>query len=363
MNLDVVKICALMLDPYNTMPGQRFRLEQWEPYLKKENILIDYFSFTDEALRKVIYQEGKIIKKSLGLFKASFRRIKQILSVSKYDAVYLYRTASMIGPAWLERILALQKKPIIYDFDDAIFLSNTSKANQRFSWAKFSQKTADICRLSNAVTVGNSYLAEYARQYNENVYIIPTSIDTNIYSSVGRKIKNNKVIIGWTGSSTSQYHLEAFEPVLENLLSNFEVELKVISDRRPDFTKIKCSWEPWSAKGEVEITSKIDIGIMPIPDDNWSKGKCAAKALQYMALGIPAVCSDVGANKEVINHGVNGFLAKTKDEWLKYLGILIKDVNTREKLGEEARMTVVNNYSMKKCAQLFADVVQKTIRG
>jgi glycosyltransferase involved in cell wall biosynthesis len=361
-NSERINICALMLDPYNTMPGQRFRLEQWESYLTQKDFLIDYFSFTDYSLRKVIYEEGKIIEKSLGLSKALFRRLGHILNASKYDVIYLYRTASMIGPAWLEKILSLKKKPIIYDFDDAIFLSNTSKANQKFSWAKFPQKTADICRLSTSVTVGNSYLAEYARQFNKNVFVIPTSIDTNIYQPVEKNLKKDKLVVGWTGSSTSQYHLEAFEPLLDELLQRYNVELRVISDRKPDFKKIDCNWQTWSSEKEVEITSQIDIGIMPIPDDNWSKGKCAAKALQYMALGIPAVCSDVGANKDVIDHGVNGFLAETKDDWLKYLGVLINNANIREKFGIQARETVVTKYSMKKCAELFAEVVRRTVK-
>lgn len=359
-NKNEIKICALMLDPFDTIPGQRFRLEQWEPYLKDENISIDYFAFTNEKLRKILYKPGHYAAKSLGMMRALIRRLGQILKSSRYDVVYLYRTASMLGPAWLEKILSFQNVPIIYDFDDAIFLENTSNANKRFGWLKFAGKTADICRLSTSVVVGNSYLAEYAGRYNDNVYVIPTSIDTTKYKPTQSKA-NERVIVGWTGSSTSQYHLEKFEPVLAEIIKNLDVELRVISDRKPDFKNLDSKWQAWSAEKEVEITSQFDIGIMPIPDDDWSRGKCAAKALQYMALEIPAVCSNVGANRDVINQGVNGFLAETQDEWNTALEKLVKDEILRKKMGAEARKTVVEDYSMEKCANLFAEAVQKTL--
>jgi glycosyltransferase involved in cell wall biosynthesis len=355
-----IRICALMLDPYDTMPGQRFRLEQWEPYLKDEGIVIDYFPFSDEKLRNVIYRPGHFAAKAAGMMRATMRRLNQIFKASKYDAVYLYRTASMIGPAWLEKLLSKQKVPIIFDFDDAIFLPNTSKANERFGWLKFAEKTADICRLSTCVVVGNSYLADYAKKYNDNFHIIPTSIDTNKYQP-SRSKENGKIILGWTGSSTSQYHLESFEPTLEKIIKDLDVELRVISDRPPDFKTLSCNWQAWSAEKEVEITSQFDIGIMPIPDDAWSKGKCAAKALQYMALETPAVCSDVGANREVIEQGVNGFLAESEEEWANALEILVKDDSLRKKMGVEARKTVVERYSMTKCAKLFAEVVRNNL--
>jgi glycosyltransferase involved in cell wall biosynthesis len=359
-----IRICALVLDPHDINPGQRFRIEQWEPYLKGYGIEIDYFPFTDKKLREVIYKPNHLASKVKELIKANFRRLNHIIKACDYDVVFLYRAASMVGPAWLERLLSWKSIPIIYDFDDAIFLTNTSKANQRFGWAKFSKKTDQICRLSASVTVGNSYLAEYARKHNKNVHIIPTSIDTNLYQPANKKTASNKqTIIGWTGSSTSQYHLEQFEPVLAKLVKERDVEIRVISDREPSFKEISFVWRPWSSQSEIEETAQIDIGIMPIPDDEWSRGKCAAKALQYMALGIPAVCSDVGANRDVIVHNINGFLAKTSKDWLNHLKILIDDVPLRTKFGGEARKTVVENYSMSKCAELFSEVVIDTVKN
>lgn len=365
---NTIRVCALVLDPYDISPGQRFRIEQWEPYLKERGIVVDYFPFADERLREIIYLPNRFAAKAGEMLKANIRRLGHIMKASDYDAVYLYRAASRVGPAWLERLLHRKSVPVIYDFDDAIFLTNTSKANKLFGWTKFPKKTDEICRLSTCVTVGNFYLAEYARKHNDNVYIIPTSIDTNLYqprprAEMSETPPGKRTVIGWTGSSTSQYHLEEFEAVLAELVKQRDVEIRVISDREPIFKEVPFEWRAWSSEKEIEETSQIDIGIMPIPDDEWTRGKCAAKALQYMALGIPAVCSDVGANREVIKHGENGFLAKTTDDWLDSLKTLIDDASLRAEFGKEARKTVVENYSMNKCAQLFSQVITETIEN
>jgi glycosyltransferase involved in cell wall biosynthesis len=361
-----ISICALMPDPYDTTPSQRFRIEQWEPFLKQKNIKIEYFSFTDERLRKILYQSGHFTAKVTELLKANLRRIGQVLKAKKYDAVFLHRAASIIGPAWLEKYLHFSGTPIIFDFDDAIFMTDVSDANRRFAWAKFSGKTDDICRYSTSITVGNSYLAEYARKHNENVYIVPTSIDTIRYQPKEKSVsKNGRVVIGWTGSSTSQYHLEAFEPILSELIQKRgeDVEIRVISNREPSFQVIPYTWRAWSPETEIKEIAEIDIGIMPTPDDDWARGKCALKALQYMSLGIPAICTDMGANRDVINQGENGFLAKTTEQWLNYFETLIDNKELRLILGNRARETIVKHYSMEKCAELFAEVVEKSLKN
>jgi glycosyltransferase involved in cell wall biosynthesis len=359
-----IKICALMPYPFDTTPSQRFRIEQWQPYLENENIQLDYYSFINKELNETLYKEGQTFAKISHLSIALLRRFSHVFAVRNYDLVFIHRGVSIIGPAFLERIVKVMGIPIIYDFDDSIFMADSSNVNRLFSWTKFVGKVKRICRLSSSVTVGNSYLSEYAKQYNDNVYIIPTSIDTEHYQPLkDGKNENGRVVVGWTGSSTSQYHLEAFEPTLAQLLKKRDdVEIRVISNREPEFKEIPYTWREWSPETEVKEISEIEIGIMPTPDDEWSRGKCALKALQYMALGIPAICTDMGANRDVIEQGKNGFLAKGQEEWLKYFDMLIEDKTLRNNLGDEARNTVVEKYSMEKCAELFADVARKTIK-
>lgn len=359
-----IRISALMPYAYDTTPSQRFRIEQWEPYLRNENISIDYFSFVDKDLDAVLHKQGHLAAKIGHLAKASIRRLFHTFAARKYDVVFVHRGISIVGPALLERLLKLFDAKMIFDFDDSIFLADTSDANKFFGWAKFVGKIPDICRLSTSITVGNSYLAEYARRFNDNVFIVPTSIDINCYQPVENEKTSERIVVGWTGSSTSQYHLEAFEPVLAELIKKRgnDVEIRVISNREPSFKTIPYTWREWSPQTEVKEIAEIDIGIMPTPDDEWSRGKCALKALQYMSLGIPAICTDMGANRDAVNHGENGFLAKSPEQWFNYFETLIDDSQLRLKLGKQARETIVESYSMKKCAEMFAEVVRHTVK-
>jgi glycosyltransferase involved in cell wall biosynthesis len=351
---------ALTLYPYNTVPGQRYRIEQWEPYLKEYGIEIDYLSFADEKLTKTMPQPGRVFSKIGGLTQAFLRRFAHLSKLRQYDAILIYRAAAIVGPAFLERLVKLTGRPIIYDFDDAIFLTHTHQSNKLFGWAKFAGKTSSICRLSATVTVGNDWLGDYARQFNQNVAVIPSSVDTDIYVPNDKK-DNAKIVVGWTGSSTSQTHLEMFAPLLREIREKYPVEIHVHSDRMPDLPGIPVVWHKWSPDNEVEVISSFDIGIMPMPDDEWSQGKCSMKALLYMSLGVPTVCSDIGMNREVIQPGENGFLAKTDQDWLKSIGDLVNDTDLRERMGKKSRETVLEKYSMKRCAELFADVVIKTV--
>lgn len=356
-----IKVCALLPYPLDTVPGQRFRIEQWQPYLEEQGVAIDCVPFADKELLGLLHKPGLVGAKAARITAAFLRRIAHAVKTRRYDAVLIHRAACLAGPALIERAVAMLGRPIIYDFDDAIFLLHTTEANRRFGWVKFPGKTASICRLSAHVVAGNSYLADYARRFNPRVTVVPTSVDTDYYVPVNRDGDGGRVMIGWTGSSTSQTHLEMFAPVLKELVARRPVEVLVVSDREPVLPGIDYKWRRWSPATEIEDISLMDIGIMPTPDDDWSRGKCSLKALQYMAVGIPAICSAVGTNREVIRHGENGLLASTREEWLACFETLIDDAALRRRLGGEARRTVEQKYSMRKCAALFAAVARGVV--
>ncbi|MCW5970261.1 MAG: glycosyltransferase family 4 protein [Blastocatellales bacterium] len=357
-----ISIAALVPYPQNTTPSQRYRIEQWMPYLVAAGIRVDLFPFADSALLDQLHRPGFRISTASRILLRSMRRFVDLAHSKRYDAILIHRAVSIVGPAWFERLAARMGRPIIYDFDDAIFHLHTTEANRRFGWLKFPGKTATICRLSSHITVGNEYLAEYARRFNPNVTVIPTSVDTDLYRPIEGRKRNGRIVVGWTGSSTSQTYLEMFAPVLEEIVRDERVELRVHSDRPPKLPGIKHVWRQWSAETESEEIGEFDIGIMPMPDDEWARGKCAMKALLYMSMGIPAVCTAVGANLEVISHGENGLLAATSDEWLDNIGRLAGDAALRERLGRAGRRTVEQRYSMRRSAELFADVVRTLCR-
>jgi glycosyltransferase involved in cell wall biosynthesis len=358
---DSIAVCALVPYPLDTVPGQRFRIEQWQPYLEQEGITVDFFPFADTRLMECLHQSGHTAAKAGALLAAFLRRIIELPVVHRYDVVLIHRAMCLAGPAVLERVLRLWRQPIIFDFDDAIYMLHTTAANQRFGWLKFPRKTEVICRQSDHVVVGNSFLADFARQHNQCVTMIPSSVDTNHFQPIEKRLTDRRVVVGWTGSSTSQTYLERFIPVLRELVARRGVEIRVHSDRRPALEEIPFAWRPWSPKTEAEEIAGFDIGIMPMPDEPWAYGKCAMKALLYMASGVPTICEAIGANRDVIRHGENGLLAATPKEWIAHLETLIDDASLRVRFGMAGRRTVEERYSMRHCAGLFAQVVRETI--
>jgi glycosyltransferase involved in cell wall biosynthesis len=346
----------------DTTPSQRFRIEQWKPYLAADGIEVDLFPFADPALMGSLHRSGQVASKVVSLSAAILRAAGRAARTRSYDAVFVHRAMAIAGPAMLERVVRLLGVPLIFDFDDAIYMLHTSEANKRFGWLKFPGKTAAICRLSSHVVVGNEFLADYARQFNQNVTVVPTSIDTALYAPPVRNGAPARPVIGWTGSSTSQTYLEWFAPVLRDLKQQCDFELRVVSNREPDMPGLESVWRAWSPETEIAEIAQFDIGIMPMPDDKWSLGKCALKALQCMALGMATVASDIGANREVIKPGVNGMLAGDADDWLSKLKHLVEDPALRARLGAAGRQTVVDSYSTESCAARFAEVVRSAVK-
>jgi glycosyltransferase involved in cell wall biosynthesis len=359
-----IRLAALVPYPIDTTPSQRFRIEQWVPLLEQDGIQVDFFPFADEELFRQLHSTGSFTSKAIRLSMRFASRIGDIVRSRGYDAVLVHRSLSIAGPALLETILERVGPPVIFDFDDAIFLEHTTDANREWGWLKFPRKTETICRLSDHVVVGNSFLGDYARQFNAKVTIVPTSVDTSRYrvrSESHSRNGHSPLVVGWTGSSTSQTYLEWFAPVLRELVSRAGIEFRVHSNRKPELSGIPFEWRPWSPESEVEEISQFDVGIMPMPDTDWARGKCAMKALLYMSVGVPAIGSDIGANRDVITNGVNGFLASTKDDWIAQTMMLMSDPSLRDSLAAEGRKTVEKSYSMERSANLFAAVVRDTL--
>lgn len=356
-----ITVAALVPYPADTTPSQRFRIEQWRPHLADRGIFVELKPFASARMMSKLHEPGGFVYKAGWMAEAFMRRALEVLSTRKYDVILIHRAACLAGPAVLERMMTMFRRPIIFDFDDAIYLLDTSSANRYFGWLKFPGKTATLCRLSSHVVAGSRHLAEYALRHNHRVTIVPTSIDTHRYQPVPRNGHSRKLVVGWTGSATSQTHLERFADVLRELSIRRDVEIRVQSNRRPELPGVSFVWKPWSPEGEVEELARFDIGIKPMPDDPWSRGKCPMKEIQYMSMGVPTVCSAVGASREVIRHGENGLLAETGEDWLMCLEALIDDPALRQRLGAAGRRTVEQEYSMNRCAELFAEVVRETV--
>ncbi len=203
--------------------------------------------------------------------------------------------------------------------------------------------------MSDLVIAGNQYLADYAKHHNDHVVIIPTTIDTDEYVNPNKTKTHDTICIGWSGSITTIKHFEYALPFLKILKKKYgeKISIQVIGDDSYSNPELGIKGSAWNKKSEIQELSSFDIGIMPLPDDEWAKGKCGLKGLQYMALEIPMIMSPVGVNSEIISDGMNGFLANNETEWVDKISKLIEDIELRKKIGMEARRTVVEKFSVK----------------
>ncbi len=343
------KILFIAAHRKDRAPGQRFRFEQYFSFLEENGYQCHLSFIVTEKDDQVLYKEGHYLQKFFIALKGALKRLQEVINAREYDIIFIFREAFFTGSYFFERWFRKSGAKIVFDFDDAIWVDNISEGNKKFRWMKDSAKTPSIIALSDMVFAGNRYLADYASKYNGNVKIIPTTIDTDKYRHSGRTPEAGEpVTIGWSGSITTIRHFEYAVPFLRIIKQTYgdRVKIKVVGDRSYRNDELGVCGLAWIAEDEIKELSEFDIGIMPLPDDEWAKGKCGLKGLQYMALGIPTVMSPVGVNAEIIQDGVNGFLASSVQEWVNKLSVLIESPELRKKTGDAGLATVVEKYSV-----------------
>jgi glycosyltransferase involved in cell wall biosynthesis len=332
--------------PFSQAPSQRFRFEQYIDALRDHGFEVNEYAFLDDKGWATLYKEGSTLTKAMAMLRSFFRRFLLLFKLSGIDYVFIHREASMIGPPIFEWIIAkILRKKYIYDFDDAIWLPNYSETNAKFHKLKAYGKVKKIIKWADQVVVGNDHLKKYALQFNSNVQIIPTTIDLKHTHTI-TTAHTNPVVIGWTGTHTTVKYLDQIVPVLQKLENDYTFEFRVISNQAPEFELKSLNFVPWNKSTEIEDLAKINIGIMPMEDSKWSRGKCGFKGLQYMALEIPAIMSPVGVNTEIVKDGENGFLCDTPNEWEQTLRKLIEDIPLRKEIGARGKQTVIERYSV-----------------
>ncbi len=336
-------------------PSQRFRFEQYIPFLESKGFQCYLSSIINENDDKVLYEENNLFKKLRLLVHAIMIRWKDLKIVNESDIVFIQREALMIGSTWFERKVKKSKAKFIFDFDDSIWILDTSEVNKKWEWLKNTGKTKKLIAMADLVFAGNNYLANYAFQFNKNVVTVPTTVDTAIFQPDFSKKKEDLVCIGWSGSHTTIKHFKSILPVLKKLKERYlsKINFLVIGDVNFSDDELGIKGNPWRKENEVDLLNTIDIGLMPLPNDQWSEGKCGLKGLTYMALEIPTVMSPVGVNKEIIRHRENGFLADTDDQWLETLSELIEKPELRREIGKKGRITVEEKYSVNANQNLY----------
>lgn len=355
------EINILFLTKYDRLgASSRYRSYQYIPYLEDNGIHCTVQPFFDARYLQSFYQSKK---KNLFSYAASIvRRLKILLTIKKYDLLVIEKELIPYFPAILERTIRLLGIPFLVDYDDALFhrYDNHPNAIIRFLLGR---KIAEVMRQADAVVAGNPYLADYACQSGaRTVHQLPTVIDLIKYPLKTLISRSTDFTIGWIGSPTTTMHLESIAPVLTALGKNGGIRLLLIGARQIQIPGIITEVVPWTDETEVSLMDQFDVGIMPLPDEPWERGKCGFKLIQYMACGLPVVASSVGVNNKIVRHGENGFLASTAEEWEAALMLLLEDPELCQRMGINGRAQVESEYSLQVQAPRYAKILRAAVR-
>jgi L-malate glycosyltransferase len=355
-----MKVLTLIPNQYGYSPGQRGSIELWEKILKPAGIDLDFAAFETNKLHQIIYKSGNYGRKTFEMIRAYLERIKILQRLSEYDAVFVYREAALIGPAFLEKYIA-RRKPIIYQLDDPLFVPYKSPHSSYFSYLKFFGKIKEIIRISKVVMVNSTNIRRYAEQFNQNIWQVPSIVDTNIFTYKPDAQNVEKATVGWSGSPTTLKNIKMIEKPLQKLSAQGS-KIHFIGGTEFDLNNVNYTAQNWNGATEVEDLRKIQIGLVPLPDNGWNKHKFIMKTAQYMALGIVPVGTPMASNTEVIRHGENGFLAANDEEWVKYITMLADDSELRQQFSRAAVIDARENYSLEANSAKVIEAFQSAVK-
>ncbi|MBA2613874.1 MAG: glycosyltransferase family 4 protein [Bacteroidetes bacterium] len=330
-------------------PSQRYRFEQYLPFLEENGFKFKFSYLLSEKDDATFYSSRNFLAKVFILIRSVFIRLKDSFQFKKYDIIFIQREASFLGTSYFEKKAFRSGAYVIFDFDDSIWLADTSPGNKKWEWIKRPEKFFNNVANAHCVIAGNPYLAEKARPYNKNVVVIPTTVNSEWHVPKTEHRNKKLITIGWSGSISTIKHFELLVPVLLKIQEKYKNKLKfkVIGDKYYSHPNLNVEAIEWKENTEVSELNSLDIGLMPLPDNEWANGKCGLKGLSYMACGVPVVMSAVGVNKEIIQNGKNGFLVSSDEEWIHVLSALIENAELRLEIGNKGRETVVKDYCVK----------------
>lgn len=358
-----MRLLVLVQKHTGIAPNQRFRHEQWAPHLaRNHDITLEFEPFESPALTEVLYQPGHLARKAALVLRDATRRWLRRDRGRAFDGVVVLREAMPVGGPIIERSIVHAGVPLIFDFDDAIWHEESTRHAGLAALARAPGKTSRICEMATAVTVGNEYLAAYARQFNPEVHIVRTSIELERFRELPMPPADDPFTIVWTGSHSTIVYLDTVREAIERVAARRPVRLRVMCDRPPaPYTNATLDFVPWRPDREAIDLGPGHVGIMPVPDTEFARGKCGCKALQYMAVGRPALVSPVGINTEIVQDGVNGLLASSQDEWVAQLERLANSAALRVRLAGAGRQTVLKEFTAESSAAAFAEVARRAV--
>jgi len=348
----------LLLTRYSRLgASSRLRTLQYIPYLQNDEISIDVSTLFDDQYLTNLYSLGN--RNWFYVLKVYFLRALDLFHAKSYDLLWIEKELFPWLPSFAEYVISKSGVPYVVDYDDAIF-HNYDLSTNPFK-KLLSKKINNVMLRSSLVVCGNDYLAERASLSGAtNVEVIPTVVDINRYV-VEKPKKRNHLVIGWVGTPSTVKYLNLVIPALITLSSEISIELRVIGANFKSM-KIPVHCRPWLESTEVAEINDFDIGIMPLFDTPWERGKCSYKLIQYMACAKPVIASDVGANKVVVKHLNDGFLVNGDSGWLSAIKTLNNDAKLRNSMGLNARKKIIKEYSLQVTAPRLIEMLNLVIQ-
>lgn len=358
-----MRVLFIVPYPKDSAPSQRLKFEQYYSVFNANGISVTYRSFFSQSMWRILYKRGYFISKIFYTLLGYLTRLIDLFNLHKYDIIYVHLWVTPLGMPLFEWLYRKKSKTLVYDIDDLIYLSTPRDgANSFFKYLKGRAKPIYLMKVSDHVITCTPYLDSFVKQYNLHTTDISSTINTELYTpKLDYSVKDGRpFIIGWSGSHSTSKYLYLLAPVFTRLIaSGIDFKLVVMGDSEFKIDGISIQAIPWAAEYEIDVVRSFDIGLYPLPDENWVYGKSGLKALQYMGLGVPTIATAIATNFRIIDTGHDGYLANSIDEWYDIIIKLINCKELRESIGKNARKRVVDEFSILSNSRRYLNVLQQ----
>ena len=341
------KILILCPFPEDVAAGQRLKYEQYLDDWRDSGLEVKVSSFMNLKMWGIVYQKGHYVEKIFGTIRGSIIRIFNLFQIPRYDVVYVFMWVTPVGTSFFERIVRLLAKKLVYDIEDNVMMQQSNPLNPIMRLLRGPGKTTFLIKKSDHIITSSPFLNKYALGINllNSATYISSSVNINQFIPCNSYSNKKIITLGWTGTFTSKEYLDLLAPTLLKLSQRLKFKLRIIGNFEYSLPGVDTEVIQWTKENEASDLQGIDIGLYPLPQNDWVLGKSGLKAIQYMAFGLPTVATNVGTTPEIIEHMQNGILVNNESEWDHYLEMLINDPSLRRSLGEKARETVKMKYS------------------
>lgn len=343
--------------------SSRYRVFQYLPHLKKLGVDAEVQSFMDTEMYRLSLRPGRTGTKVFATLRATLRRLWALRRWRSFDAIYLQRELLPFGKPVIERWLKRRGAVLFFDYDDALFIKKPSRYNRIATAFRSEDKTRDLFRLVNCVVAGNDWLRDAAHDAGaERAVTLEVAEDTTRILMHAPHTNAKPVTIGWLGSPSTVKYLRLIEPTLQALAEKYpHVRWEIMGGNHFQMEGVDWHISDWSLEGELSALARFDVGLMPLPPEDWAKGKSGGKARTYMAAGVVPVVADIGYNRELVRHAETGFLCDTPEDWEDALSGVIEDAELRQRIALSARSEVEQRFDPSTIAadmaKLLAEVV------